>query len=83
MKNTTSKESFEAALRMLREQPFEKALSLMVSEFKAYGNWNQNAYTLGLHNGLETALALFQKRDPDLKKIPEEGYIDDFVDKDD
>jgi hypothetical protein len=83
MKNTESKESFESALRMLRQQDFQTALSLMVDEFKAYGNWNQNAYTLGLYNGLETALALFQKRDPALKQIPEEGYIDDFVDKDD
>jgi hypothetical protein len=76
-------DDFVKALSVLQSIPFEKALGLMVENFKVYGNWNQNAYTLGLHNGLEVALALFQKRDPALKQIPEEGYIDDFMDKDD
>ena len=78
-----NRDDFIEALRVLQSIPFEQALEAMVENFKVYGNWNQNAYTLGLHNGLEVALALLQKKDPRLKAIPEEGYIDDFVDKDD
>lgn len=34
------------------------------------GNWNYDPYMQGLYNGIEIALSIMEKREPDLKSAP-------------
>jgi len=46
------------------------------------GNWNYDAYMQGMYNGLECALATLEKREPQYRSKPEEGWIHDRIPKD-
>lgn len=46
------------------------------------GNWNYDAYMLGIYNGLECALATLEKREAQYRSKPEEGWIHDRIPKD-
>lgn len=35
------------------------------------GNWNYDPYMLGLYNGLESALAILEDRNPEYRQAPE------------
>lgn len=40
------------------------------------GNWNHDSYMLGLFNGLEMALALYEDREPEFRSRPEQWGAD-------
>lgn len=44
------------------------------------GNWNFDPYMHGLYNGLEFALAIMEKREPNFKNAPDEWLGDKKVD---
>lgn len=44
-----------------------------------HGNWNCNDYMLGMFNGLECALATLEKREPEYRRKPNEGWLDDAL----
>lgn len=42
-----------------------------VHEIQGYkGNWDYSEYMLGLYNGLELALAIYEEREPNYKNPP-------------
>ncbi len=63
------------ALRVLQNASYGHVLKLMAADMGKEGAWNRNPYTLGLYNGVEVALALFEKRDPDLRATPPNGFL--------
>jgi len=42
-----------------------------------HGNWNCNAYMLGMYNGMECALATIEGRMPQFRRKPVDGFLDD------
>lgn len=46
------------------------------------GNWNYDYYTLGMFNGLELALSIFENREPDYRNKEGEIYGNNFDTKD-
>lgn len=40
------------------------------------GNWNYDPYMHGMFNGLELALAIMEKREPNYKEAPKKWLID-------
>ena len=45
----------------------------------AHGNWNYNDYMLGMFNGLECALATLEHREPQYRRKPDDGWLDDRI----
>lgn len=43
------------------------------------GNWNCNEYMLGMFNGLECALATLERREPQYRRKPDDGWLDDRI----
>ena len=43
------------------------------------GNWNCNEYMLGMFNGLECALATLEHREPQYRRKPDSGWLDDLI----
>ena len=41
------------------------------------GNWNCNPYMMGMYNGLEFAIAVFEDREPQYKSAPQ-VWLDDL-----
>lgn len=44
-----------------------------------HGNWNCNHYMLGVFNGLECALATLERREPQYRRKPDKGWLDDQI----
>lgn len=44
-----------------------------------HGNWNCNDYMLGMFNGLECALATLEHREPQYRRKPDDGWLDDRI----
>lgn len=44
-----------------------------------HGNWNCNEYMLGMFNGLECALATLEHREPQYRRKPDDGWLDDKI----
>ncbi len=44
-----------------------------------HGNWNCNDYMLGMFNGLECAIATLEHREPQYRRKPDEGWLDDRI----
>jgi hypothetical protein len=44
-----------------------------------HGNWNYNSYMLGMFNGLECALATLERREPQYRQKPNDGWFDDRI----
>jgi hypothetical protein len=44
-----------------------------------HGNWNCNEYMLGMFNGLECALATLEHREPQYRRKPTDGWLDDRI----
>lgn len=40
------------------------------------GNWNYDPYMHGLYNGLEFALSIMERREPQFKDSPEQWLVD-------
>jgi len=40
------------------------------------GNWNYDLYMLGMYNGLEAALCIFENRDPEYRIEPDKWLAD-------
>ena len=43
------------------------------------GNWNCNEYMLGMFNGLECALATLEHREPQYRRKPDDGWLDERI----
>jgi hypothetical protein len=75
-------EAIEAELAKPEQEPV--ALESLRNVHKAQGldgTWNVDQYMCGLYNGLELALAIFEKRDPVYKELakPEQAKYSDIV----
>ena len=53
-----------------------KTLREMVKIQGYNGNWNYDPYMHGLYNGLEFALSIMEKREPQFKDAPEKWLVD-------
>lgn len=50
-----------------------------VRDIQGYnGNWNYSEYMMGMYNGLELALAIFEEREPDYKSAPKKWGNDEI-----
>ena len=72
MKNTEaqSRRSLERMIRPVRDQ---------LNVQGQHGNWNCNEYMLGMFNGLECALATLEYREPQYRRKPADGWLDDKI----
>lgn len=59
--NDLAQETYEQHLKDLRYAHGVQGLN---------GNWNWNPYMMGLYNGLELALSIFEDREPAYKEQP-------------
>lgn len=53
--------------------PLKEALAVQGQN----GNWNSDAYMLGMYNGMEFMMACIENREPQYRDKPEAGFTSD------